>query len=386
MKKPLPRPQPPTHLVPAYFARPSHQITVDLVGCGGTGSVMLTQLARIHLALEALNHPGLMVRVFDGDTVSMANLGRQLFAFSDVGQNKAVVAVTRINRFHGLNWLAVPMEYRVQDKVGDYLTSSPREHFGKRAPSGANIVITAVDTAAARLEIANYLSFVVNDKSSIYNKAVDANRHNRGSYYGGGGYDGSLRTTTADLPLYWLDIGNGKTAGQVVLGNFEPMPQPKPKNNSKETDEHCLKVLDHQRGREWVGRLPTALDVFGDLREYETGEIQGPSCSLAEALENQDLFINPAVANLASALLWKLLRNEELQVHGGFINLETLTMTPLAVKRAHTERMPHYARDYAHCRVPLVKEAAEYESEISDEEKKEIATQLEQAGSVIVVL
>jgi hypothetical protein len=32
-----------------------------------------------------------------------------------------------------------------------------------------------------------------------------------------------------------------------------------------------------------------------------------PSCSLAEALEKQDLFINSTLANMAASLLWNLL-------------------------------------------------------------------------------
>jgi PRTRC genetic system ThiF family protein len=82
-------------------------VKVALVGAGGTGSQVLTGLARLHRAMLALGHPGgLHVTVFDPDLVSEANVGRQLFSDSDVGFSKAVVLVHRINLYYGLSWKA----------------------------------------------------------------------------------------------------------------------------------------------------------------------------------------------------------------------------------------------------------------------------------------
>ncbi len=83
---------------------PQHPIYMTVVGTGGTGSQMLTQLARIHCSLRALGHPGLMVVAWDPDTVNSANLGRQMFSPADVGRNKATVLIERINRFIGSEW------------------------------------------------------------------------------------------------------------------------------------------------------------------------------------------------------------------------------------------------------------------------------------------
>ena len=55
-----------------------------------TGSQVITNLARMSMALQALGHPGLHVTVFDPDTVSQANIGRQLFSETELGLNKAV--------------------------------------------------------------------------------------------------------------------------------------------------------------------------------------------------------------------------------------------------------------------------------------------------------
>ena len=51
---------------------------MNLIGAGGTGSQVLTALARMNHALTELNHAGLSVRLWDDDVITEANLGRQL--------------------------------------------------------------------------------------------------------------------------------------------------------------------------------------------------------------------------------------------------------------------------------------------------------------------
>lgn len=89
------------HFTDRYLLNPRHPVTVFAIGAGGTGSQVITNLARMSMALQALGHPGLHVTVFDPDTVSQANIGRQLFSETELGLNKAVSLVTRINRFFG---------------------------------------------------------------------------------------------------------------------------------------------------------------------------------------------------------------------------------------------------------------------------------------------
>lgn len=94
------------HYTDRYLLNPHHPVTVFIIGAGGTGSQVATNLARMSIALQALGHPGLHVTVFDPDTVTEANIGRQLFSESELGLNKAVALVTRINRFFGFSWEA----------------------------------------------------------------------------------------------------------------------------------------------------------------------------------------------------------------------------------------------------------------------------------------
>ncbi|UOY04961.1 ThiF family adenylyltransferase [Muricauda sp. SCSIO 64092] len=49
-----------------------------------------------------MGHPGLHLTVFDGDTVQPSNVGRQGYVPRDVGENKAICAVTKINMSFGL--------------------------------------------------------------------------------------------------------------------------------------------------------------------------------------------------------------------------------------------------------------------------------------------
>ena len=87
------------HYTDNYLLKPYHPVTVFIIGAGGTGSQVITNLARMDTALQASGHPGLHVTLFDPDTVTQANIGRQLFSETELGMNKAIAAVTRINRF-----------------------------------------------------------------------------------------------------------------------------------------------------------------------------------------------------------------------------------------------------------------------------------------------
>ena len=252
------------HFADNYLINPRHPLTVHLVGAGGTGSQVLNALARIDYALFKLQHPGLQVTVYDDDIVTEANIGRQLFCPCDIGQDKASVLVSRVNSFFGLNWESVCAQYPQEQET-------------------ANIVITCVDNVKSRIAIGKHLE----------------RNKNRGSY---GGYDQSQC-------LYWLDFGNQRDRGQVILGSIRDIEQPK---KSK---------------YETVGYLPT-VDKFFDLTQVDEAE-SGPSCSLAEALQKQDLFINSTLAQLGCALLWKLITEGSITTNGLYLNLSTMKVNPI---------------------------------------------------------
>ncbi|EHQ30976.1 PRTRC system ThiF family protein [Mucilaginibacter paludis] len=267
--------KPAAHIVEKTLLNPYNPIIVNLIGAGGTGSQFLTALARMNHALIALNHPGLMVRVFDDDRVEEANLGRQLFSMAELGLHKAVALVNRINLFFGTNWKAIPERYDA-----NMLKEEPELAM-------AELTISCVDTASARFEIADLLSIIYNSKRHTYHH-----------------------------PLYWMDFGNSKETGQVILSTIADIQQPASKKFAV------------------VSRLPLVTEEFKELLESSEKADNTPSCSLAEALTRQDLFINSALANLGASLLWQMFREGMLFNRGFFLNLKDFRAQPIMVTPA----------------------------------------------------
>ena len=224
--------------------RSDYPVPVDLVGCGGTGSLMLNHLLNLHLALRSRNRPGLCVRVFDPDTVSAANIGRQRFYAGDRGRNKAVVSVNRINLAYNVEFEAYPEQYR-------HLMS-------------AAVVISCVDSRRSRRDIIR---------------------------------------CCCERPAYHLDCGNGADFGQVAIGNGKEIAWPQ---------QRFLELFDPR------------LD----------SEADGPSCSLAEALEKQNLYVNVFAAALAAQLLESLFLEGGLDYAGAVFNLKSFKTVPLPIVSA----------------------------------------------------
>lgn len=248
------------HITHPYIIAPQHRVTVDLIGLGGTGSQMLTNLARIDRSLVSLGHPGLHVRAWDYDTIEQPNIGRQLFSPADLGLPKAVVLVERINRFYGTSWESVVEKYGVNH-------------------TWSNILVTCVDTVKVRLKLAERLGKL------------------------------KIPTDPYEVPYYWLDMGNLQSTGQVVLGT----------------------IVTSSPVKGTRKKLKNVVQLMPAIKKVDDAE-QGPSCSLAEALEKQDLFINPAMALYGANLLWKLFKNGEIEHQGCYVNLENLIVNPIKIK------------------------------------------------------
>ena len=159
------------HFTDNSLLNAANPVTVNLIGAGGTGSQVLTALARMNHALTALGHAGLSVRLWDDDIVTAANLGRQLFAACESGLYKSVALINRANRFFGTDWKAETAKFE-KDRLG-------------RLPeqARANIYISCVDSVKARFDIADILNSLHTDR--FYNSR----------------------------PRYWLDFGNSQSTG-----------------------------------------------------------------------------------------------------------------------------------------------------------------------------
>lgn len=273
--------------------RHEREINIALVGCGGNGAQMLTKLARLQVAMASLALPDLKVFAFDPDVVTRANLGRQMFSPADVGLPKATVLVNRINAFFGLNW-----ESRVEEFTEGI--HSPAGVLGPhwRTNHRTDLVVSCVDSARARRRVAK-----------------------------------SFENGVMNLPCYWLDLGNSRDTGQVILGEPEKVRLAPITITGEEFAQGMSKAEMNRRMREAAKtqRLPTVLEVFPELTNYRLREANEPSCSAAEALTKQALFINDHISTWAAQLLYDLLVEGQIRYHGAFINTATGLVTTLPV-------------------------------------------------------
>jgi hypothetical protein len=99
-----------------------------------------------------------------------------------------------------------------------------------------------------------------------------------------------------------LDLGNNADSGQFVLG--EPL---------------------NRRNRRKKLRLRTISELFPEVIQGELDRDGQPSCSAAEALERQEPFVNPTLANHALAILGRLFRYGTISYHGAFVSLSSLS-------------------------------------------------------------
>jgi len=254
-----------THYLENYLAQAQHKITIDLIGAGGTGSHVLSNLAMISKSMVGLGRQPLFVRVYDPDIVEPHNIGRQMFSPADVGRGKATVMTERINRFYGLDWHSYEQRY-------GYI------HPPQRRPTYSNITISCVDSVKSRKEI----GAILNPKKL---------------YHSGQSYE---------TGFYWMDIGNDKSSGQVILGTVRKIGQP---------------------GTQTRAHLPTFLKEFPKAKDIK-GQ---PSCSMAESLASQDLFVNKLLASYATHMLWDLLRDYMITYRMIYMNLDSMKVSRVAL-------------------------------------------------------
>lgn len=116
---------------------------------------------------------------------------------------------------------------------------------------------------------------------------------------------------------YLCDAGNLEDRGQFVLG--QPL-----RKGRKEREK----------------RLPCAHELFPSIIHARADRRDRlPACSAAEAIRAQQPYLNSTLANHVLALLARLLRDRRISYHGGFVNLATGQVSPLAVNPAIWARM-----------------------------------------------
>lgn len=120
---------------------------------------------------------------------------------------------------------------------------------------------------------------------------------------------GAMLGSGRNVPAYWMDLGNRASDGQYLIGS------------------PCRGASDNS------DRLPTLLEYFPELADDGAPEDDAPSCSVAEALERQSLFVNRVLASHALALLFDLLGRGSIGHAGAFINLASGQVVPIQLPR-----------------------------------------------------
>jgi PRTRC genetic system ThiF family protein len=222
--------------------------TIVLVGCGGTGGFLADALARLLVGRRAALY------LVDPDRVGPENIGRQAFQRGDLGRFKAEVVAEGLAQHYGqqVSYSVLPYDTRIHAAAFDH-------------PSRLALVVGAVDNAAARRAIATTLE--------------EATRNSFPA----------VRSS-----MFWLDAGNGRNSGQVLLGNALRAEQLRGAFVPSSAFCHALPAPSMQRP---------------DLLESppESQPRPAASCANAVARAEQTGTINQIMAAIAASYLEKLL-------------------------------------------------------------------------------
>ena len=142
----------------------THHLTVAVVGCGGTGSLVAEALCRLMIGTEA------RLTLIDHDAVEPHNLLRQNFTMNEVGRYKSEALAERLAREFKRPISYCTKKFEASSYPGEMLDSL-----------GTTLMIGCVDNAEARAEMSRHL------------------RYKRGTWL--------------------IDAGNGENWGQVLIGN-----------------------------------------------------------------------------------------------------------------------------------------------------------------------
>lgn len=233
------------------------QTCLVMVGCGGTGSWLAPHVVRVARLLQEARDQQTTVIFWDHDHVEPKNIFRQNFCEAEVGNNKAVTLAQRYGNAWGIPITAI-------DTPVDRSVASRHDLVPSYNEQRITVMITCVDNNRARCEVAKMCK---------------------------------------SWPIWWLDTGNIKTAGQVSIGRSWIKDEPSPLRFPSKTT--------------W---LPMPTQQFPEIlmpsrsaaRNDDYSEL---SCAELALVDEQGLSINHAVASAAASVLMKMLVTGDLHYH-----------------------------------------------------------------------
>lgn len=243
------------------ISRAYNSIRFIQVGVGGTGSWLAPHLARLAKIISDTTSKTASVKFIDHDVIENANLDRQNFCAAELGLNKAQALALRYGLATGLDITAIPEPFKTR-----HVWASHDELV---------ILIGCVDNAEARRNIADCLK-----NSSSYGPT-----------------------------LFWLDCGNYRSGGNVLIGNTE--------------DPERLRSSFAIDG--WCTALPSPTLQHPELLEPMPEELPDHNLSCEElALRSaQSLTVNQTIAAVASTYLVSFLSGK-LRSFQTYVNLDAM--------------------------------------------------------------
>jgi PRTRC genetic system ThiF family protein len=231
------------------------RLSLTLVGCGGTGSHIASGLVAIERTLHTRGVPCDLLFI-DPDAVEHKNVGRQLFAFADIGLPKSEALAGRLNAAFGLRIMSAVRRLDPLDILPD-----------PAARDILHVVIGAVDNPAARAVMTDVVK-------------------------------------SADRRLWYLDCGNENHSGQVLLGNTLI--------KASFRKAIALGLIDRLPAPGLV--YPDLVATPKAKRIQRAG--RAPSCADLTASGEQSLMINRLVAAHALSMLHDFLITRDLKYFG----------------------------------------------------------------------
>lgn len=273
------------------------KLKVYLIGAGGTGSFAALNLARVLFELRRIGK-AVEMTIIDPDVVESGNIPRSNFCAAEIGRFKAQTLAERITLAWGLE-----VSY-----------SNEKLDFERQIKSKGNgfkeltILVGCVDNHLARREIHRSL-----EESNKYNF------HNAPEFW-------------------WIDGGNGKSSGQVLIGSEVRREKPE----------------SHFSSSTICKKLPAPSVIHPELlenQEIPTRRESTERMSCAERIMRgeQSLNINQRVAVEIGEVLAELLLTNSLRRFATYFDLESgtsrsLYTTPESISHILNQAKPKLKR------------------------------------------
>lgn len=237
-----------------------------VVGAGGTGSFVVPAIARLIFELKQQQNKLAEILIVDPDVVEAGNIPRSNFCFAEVGRFKAQALAERVAAAWGIETAFSCVKFDSEK----HLTSSNSDY------RSLTFIVGCVDNHLARRGM---------------HRALD-----------------EFRSYGDQSRLWWIDGGNGRSSGQVLIGSTTKR----------------LKPDRYFTGTSICRTLPAPSLQHPDLLEPEaTSDPTNVSCPERVRLGEQGLNINQRVAIEIAEILTAMLLTRSLKRYAVYFDLES---------------------------------------------------------------